>query len=363
MEPKKTALYDRHIALGGKVVPFAGYLMPIQYSGIIDEHNTVRQAVGMFDVSHMGEFVVRGKDAEKFLNHMTTNNVAKLAPGEIQYSSMLYDDGGIVDDLLVYRFEDHYMTVVNASNLDKDFNWLKDHLEGDVTLENKSDDYSLLAIQGPKAIELVAKLADVPVADTEYYHFRLGTVIGIDTIISRTGYTGEVGFELYIKNADALKLWDAVMEAGAEHGIKPIGLGARDSLRLEVSFCLYGNDIDKTTNPIEAGLGWIVKSKKKGGFIGKPTVIDAKTNGITRKLAGFVITGKGIPRHGFEIYIGDEKIGFVTSGGIASAIGKTVGLGYIDLPHNAIGTEIDIDVRGRRIPAEVVSLPFYKKEA
>lgn len=361
MEPKKTALYDRHIALGGKVVPFAGYLMPIQYSGIIDEHMTVRQSVGMFDVSHMGEFIVRGKDAESFLNRMTTNNVAKLAPGEIQYSSMLYDNGGVVDDLLVYRFEDHFMTVVNASNLEKDFNWLKEHLEGDVVLENQSDDYSLLAIQGPKAIELVAKIAEVQVDDVEYYHFKLGKVAGIDTIISRTGYTGEVGFELYVPFAQGEKLWDAVMEAGAPYGIKPIGLGARDSLRLEVAFCLYGNDIDQTTNPIEAGLGWIVKSKKKGGFIGKDTVMDAKTNGIHRKLTGFVLKDKGIPRHGFEIYQGDRKIGFVTSGGVAPAIDQTIGLGYIDLPYNEIGATIDIDIRGKRIPAEVVELPFYKK--
>ncbi len=362
MDIKKTGLYERHLALGAKIVPFAGYYMPIQYSGIIDEHLTVRRAVGMFDVSHMGEFEIRGAEAEAFLNRMTTNNVSKLEPGNIQYSAMLYDDGGVVDDLLVYKFEDHFMTVVNASNLEKDFNWLKEHLPAGVELVNKSDDVNLLAIQGPKAEQLVAKLTDTRLDDIVYYNFRLGKVAGIDAIISRTGYTGEDGFEIYVSVADALKLWDAVMEAGTPLGIKPIGLGARDSLRLEVAYCLYGNDIDQTTNPIEAGLGWIVKTKKKGGFIGLDPVNKMKDEGPKRKLSGFVMTGKGIPRHGFEIFRGGVGIGRVTSGGVAPTVNKTVGLAYLELPFNEVGTEIDIEIRGSLVKAVVVELPFYKRE-
>ncbi len=360
-ETKKTGLYDRHVALGAKIVPFAGYYMPIQYSGIIDEHMTVRQHVGMFDVSHMGEFEIRGADAEKFLNKMTTNNVARLDPGNIQYSAMLYDDGGVVDDLLVYRFEDHYMAVVNAANLQKDFDWLAEHIFGDVQLRDVSDETALLAIQGPKAEQIVAELSDVPVEDITYYKFKLGKVAGQDCIISRTGYTGEDGFELYVKSTIASEVWDAVMEAGKPHGIKPIGLGARDSLRLEVAYCLYGNDIDKTTNPIEAGLGWIVKSKKKGGFIGKQPVLDKKTE-LTRKLTGFILNGKGIARHGCEVYHNGEKVGYVTSGGLSPVLNKIVGLAYIDLPFNKVGTEIEIDVRGRRLAAELVAIPFYNRE-
>lgn len=360
-ETKKTGLYDRHVSLGAKIVPFAGYHMPIQYSGIIDEHMTVRKHAGMFDVSHMGEFEVRGADAEKFLNKMTTNNVAQLEPGNIQYSAMLYDDGGVVDDLLVYRFDDHFMTVVNASNLQKDYDWLAEHISGDVQLKNVSDETALLAIQGPNALKIVANLADVPVDDIAYYNFRLGKIAGFDSVISRTGYTGEDGFEIYMDTDVAARIWDAVMETGKPLGLKPIGLGARDSLRLEVAYCLYGNDIDKTTNPIEAGLGWIVKTKKKDGFIGKQPVLNIK-DALTRKLAGFVLSGKGIARHGCEVYFNDEKVGHVTSGGLSPVLNKVVGLAYINLPHNVPGTEIEIDVRGRRLSAEVVSVPFYKRE-
>ncbi len=361
MQPKKTALYNKHVTLGGKMVPFAGFIMPVQYSGILDEHMTVRTRVGVFDVSHMGEFEFRGADAEKFLNYMTTNNVARLEPGGIQYSAMLYDDGGVVDDLLVYLFEDHYLTVVNAANLDKDFDWLKSHLEGDVELKDVSDQTTLLAIQGPKAVELIKELTDTRLDEIDYYNFRLGLVAGVDAVISRTGYTGEDGFELYIDRVDSEQLWDAVFEAGEEFGVKPIGLGARDSLRLEACYNLYGNDMDQTTNPIEAGLGWIVKSKKKGGFIGKEPVLKAR-EGTSRKLAGFVLNQKGIARHDAEVYFKDAKVGYVTSGGFSPMLKKAIGLAYIDKPHHEVGTEIEIDLRGRRLKAGIVPTPFYKHE-
>lgn len=361
MENKKTGLYNKHVALGGKMVPFAGFIMPVQYSGIIDEHMTVRTKVGVFDVSHMGEFEFRGADAEKFLNYMTTNNVAKLEPGGIQYSAMLYDDGGVVDDLLVYRFEDHYMTVVNAANLDKDYKWLKSHLKGDVDLKDVSDQTTLLAIQGPKAVDVVRKLTDTNLDEIVYYNFKIGEVAGIDTIISRTGYTGEDGFELYIDRSNSEQLWDAIFEAGEEFGIKPIGLGARDSLRLEVCFNLYGNDMDQNTNPIEAGLGWIVKSKKKGGFIGREPVLEAKER-TTRKLVGFVLNQKGIARHNTDVYFNVKKIGHVTSGGFSPMLNKAIGLAYVDKPHHEIGTRIEIDLRGKLLQAEIVQTPFYRQQ-
>lgn len=360
METKKTALFDQHVALGAKMVPFAGYMMPIQYSGIIDEHLTVRKQVGVFDVSHMGEFIVRGENAERWLNYMVTNNIAKMEPGGVLYSALLYDDGGIVDDLLIYRMEDHFMLVVNASNLEKDFQWLQSHIEKGVEMINRSDEVTLLAIQGPNAIELVAQLTEVKINDMQYYSFRQGQIAGVNAIISRTGYTGEVGFEIYISNNDALVLWNMIFSTGKNLGLKPIGLGARDSLRLEVAYCLYGNDIDKTTNPIEAGLGWIVKTKKKDGFIGLKPVMELKEKGLTRKLCGFVMEGKGIPRHNQDIFIEDTKAGYVTSGGYAPAIDCVVGMAYIEKFFNDIGKTIEIDIRGKRIPAKLVQLPFYK---
>ncbi len=360
MNDKKTALYDTHVALGAKMVPFAGFIMPIQYSGIIDEHLAVRRQVGVFDVSHMGEFDLRGGDAVTFLNRVTTNNVAKLEPGQIQYSTMLQDDGGIVDDLLVYRFDDHLMVVVNAVNLDKDYMWIEEHLEGDVQLTDISDGITLLAVQGPRGEELVAELADREIRDVTYYNFREGKVAGVTAVISRTGYTGEDGFELYVNRRDSQQLWDGLQEKGRPLGLKPIGLGARDSLRLEVAYCLYGNDIDQTTNPIEAGLGWIVKSKKFGGFIGKEPVLKAK-EGTTRKLVGFTMKDKAIPRHGFEIIINGAKVGYVTSGGFSPALDKFIGLGYVDKPHHETGNSIDIIIRGKPVAAEIVDTPFYKR--
>lgn len=362
MSDKKTALHDTHVALGAKMVPFAGFIMPIQYSGIIDEHLTVRKQVGVFDVSHMGEFELRGKDAEPFLNRLTTNNVAKLKPNQIQYSTMLYDSGGIVDDLLVYRFGDRLMVVVNAANLEKDYRWIEEHLEGDVQLSDVSDRITLLAVQGPRGQELVAGLADQEISDIPYYSFMEGKVAGVTAIISRTGYTGEDGFELYVDRDDSQQLWDEVQAKGKPLGLKPIGLGARDSLRLEVAYCLYGNDIDQTTNPIEAGLGWIVKSKKRGGFIGKEPVLKAK-EGTSRKLIGFIMKEKGIPRHGFEVFHDDSKIGYVTSGGFSPALNQFIGLAYVNKPHHETGSTIDIMIRDKRIAAEIVNTPFYKRES
>jgi aminomethyltransferase len=362
MQDKKTALYEVHTALKAKMVPFAGYIMPIQYSGIMDEHRAVRNSVGVFDVSHMGEFIVKGKGAEGFLNQLTTNNVARLAVGQIQYSTMLYEDGGVVDDLLVYRFEDHYMMVVNASNINKDFDWAKSHLDNDVELNDVSDEYTLLAVQGPDSKSVVSKLTEENLDDLVYYTFKVGKIAGKECIISRTGYTGEDGFELYISRADSEHIWNAVFESGEEFGIKPIGLAARDSLRLELSYCLYGNDIDQTTNPIEAGLGWIVKSKKKGGFIGKAQVLSVKENPF-RKLVGFKLKAKGIARQHCEIYFEGKKVGEVTSGGMSPMLEIGIGMGYIDIPYNALGTNIKVDVRGRRISAEVVKTPFYTPPA
>lgn len=354
------ALEAEHHELGGKMVPFAGFMMPIQYSSIIEEHMHVRQAVGLFDVSHMGEFHVSGKDAEKWLNRMTINNVSALEVGQIQYSAMLYDEGGVVDDLLVYRFADHFMVVVNASNIEKDFNWLAEHIDGDVVLRNISDEITLLAIQGPKAEQLVSKIADVKLDDVLYYHYRQGHVMGVPVIFSRTGYTGEDGFEIYIDRAHSKVLWDAVWAAGKEFDLKPIGLGARDSLRLEVCYCLYGNDIDQTINPIEAGLAWITKAKKPGGFIGIEPVLKCKDE-PKRKLMGFALLEKGIARQHFPIYIGGVQVGEVTSGGYSPVLDKAVGLGFIAKPFDVIGNQIELDVRGKRLKAELVPTPFYKR--
>ncbi len=361
METKKTALHDQHVASGAKMVPFAGFVMPIQYSGILDETLAVRRNVGVFDVSHMGEFEFRGADAEKFLNRMTTNNVAKLEVGQVQYSSMLYDDGGMVDDLLVYRFEDRYVMVVNASNIDKDYRWLEEHLDGDVELKDISDRTTLLAIQGPRAIELVRGITDTPLDEMAYYHFREDEAGGVPAWISRTGYTGEDGFEIYACRDDSERLWEVVWEAGRPLGLKPVGLGARDLLRLEASYCLYGNDIDQTTNPIEAGLSWIVKTKKKGGFIGLEPVLKARGK-PHRRLVGFVLNGKGIARHSADIFHDTGKVGQVTSGGYSPTLDKSIGLGYIDKPYDETGTVIEVDLRGRRIPAEVIQTPFYRRE-
>ncbi len=356
--PKKTPFYEIHLKNNAKMVEFAGFLMPIQFKGIMEEHRRVRSTVGLFDITHMGEFEVRGKDALAFLQKVTTNDVSTLETNQVQYSCICYDDGGIVDDLLVYRLPTHWMLVVNASNIEKDFKWLKDHLFGDVKLKDVSDETALLALQGPDAEKVLSQLTDVDLSNLRFYWATFGKVAGIDLLFSRTGYTGEDGFELYIRPENAKKLWNALMDAGEEFDIEPIGLGARDSLRLEMKYMLYGNDIDQNTNPMEAGLGWVVKLDK-GDFIGKEPIVNMKKDGIKRKLVPFVLKGKGFPRKGYEIHKDNEKIGFVTSGTFSPSLERGIGLGYVEVEHSKKGEELDIIIRGNAEKAEIVKPPFY----
>lgn len=357
---KETALTSLHISLGAKMAEFAGYNMPIVYSSINEEHKAVRNSMGVFDVSHMGEFRLKGEKALALIQFVTTNDAAKLTDGKVQYSCLPNNEGGIVDDLLVYRYKtDEYYLVVNASNIEKDWNWIKQHNTFGVEMLNMSDDMSLLAVQGPNAVKALQKLTAVDLSSIPYYAFTVGTLAGIEgVIISNTGYTGAGGFELYVSNADARKLWDAVFEAGAEFGIVPAGLGCRDTLRLEKAFCLYGHDIDDTTSPIEAGLGWITKFTKK--FVNSDYHKAIKDNGPKKKLVGFEITEKGkIPRQHFKIKdAAGNEIGEVTSGTQSPTLGKAIGLGYVKTEFAAIGSEIFIDIRNQPIKATVVKTPF-----
>lgn len=361
MSLKQTAFHDIHVGLGAKMVEFAGFSMPIQYSSIIDEHRLVRESVGVFDVSHMGEIEIKGEAALDFLQKVTTNDAARLTSGRVQYSAMCYDDGGIVDDLLVYDLGGSYMLVVNASNIEKDFSWLKSQNAEAVTLVNRSDEYSLLAVQGPKSLATLQKLTKVDLSAIQYYHFKIGTLAGEEMIISRTGYTGELGFELYFPSdvATGKKVWDALMEAGKEFSIGPVGLGARDTLRLEMGFCLYGNDIDNTTNPLEAGLGWITKLEK-GDFNGKHPILQAKKN-LSRKLVGFTLAEKAFPRHGYAINANGRQIGTVTSGTFSPILDKGIGMGYVPIEFAKPGTPISITIRNKEIAATVTTVPFIKK--
>ena len=358
-EPKKTPFYNIHLQNKAKIVEFAGYWMPIQFSGIMEEHKRVRSTVGLFDITHMGEFEVKGKDSLAFLQKMTTNDVSKLEEYQVQYSCMCYDDGGVVDDLLVYRLPDRFFLVVNASNIEKDFNWLKSHLFGDVQLEDKSEKTSLLAVQGPLAEKLMAKLTDVDLKKLRFYWAARGKVTGKETLFSRTGYTGEDGFEIYIPPEYGEHFWNKIMEAGKEFEIEPIGLGARDSLRLEMKYMLYGNDIDQTTNPLEAGLGWVVKLDK-GDFIGKEPTLKLKDSGLKRKLVCFELSDKAFPRQHYSIEKSGRKIGEVTSGTFSPSLGKGIGMGYVDIEYSEIGTKLEINIRGKTCPAEVIKPPFYK---
>ena len=360
---KTTPFTEKHIALGAKMHEFAGYNMPIEYSGIIDEHLTVCNGVGVFDVSHMGEFWVKGPHALDFLQKVTSNNVAALVPGKIQYTCFPNEDGGIVDDLLVYQYEpEKYLLVVNASNIEKDWNWCISHNTEGAELENSSDNMAQLAVQGPKAIQALQKLTDINLADIPYYTFKVGEFAGEkNVIISNTGYTGEGGLELYFYPDAAMKIWDAVFEAGAEFGIKPIGLGARDTLRLEMGFCLYGNDLDDTTSPIEAGLGWITKFVDGKNFTNRSMLEKQKAEGTVRKLVGFEMIDRGIPRHGYELTTAEgDKIGVVTSGTMSPIRKIGIGMGYVKPEYSKIGTEICIDMRGRKLKAVVVKPPFRK---
>ncbi|MBD79660.1 MAG: glycine cleavage system protein T [Crocinitomicaceae bacterium] len=359
---KNTALSHVHEALGAKMVPFAGYNMPVTYAGINEEHNTVRNGVGVFDVSHMGEFFLSGEKALDLIQKVTTNDVSKLYDGKVQYSCMPNGKGGIVDDLLIYRIsETEYMLVVNASNMEKDWNWISSHNDMGVKMSNESDNYSLLAVQGPKTNEALQSLTDINLSEMEYYSFNAGTFAGLeDVIVSATGYTGAGGFEIYIKNQDAEKVWDAVFEAGKGQGIQPIGLAARDTLRLEMGFCLYGNDIDDTTSPLEAGLGWITKLAK-GDFIDSDFLVKQKEEGVKRRLVGFELLDRGIPRQGYPMVDADgNEIGIVTSGTMSPSLKKAIGMGYVNLPYNKVDTEIYIQVRNKSLKAKVVRPPFYK---
>ena len=358
---KNTALTHIHEKLGAKMVPFAGFNMPVQYEGINAEHETVRNGVGVFDVSHMGEFFIKGKGALDLIQKVTSNDASKLVDGQAQYSCMPNDKGGIVDDLIVYKIKDEdYLVVVNASNIEKDWNWIEKHNTFGAEMTNMSDQYSLLAIQGPKAIEAMQSLTDVDLSAIKFYHFTIGEFAGIkDIIISATGYTGSGGLEIYCKNEDAEKLWNKVFEAGESFGIKPIGLAARDTLRLEMGYCLYGNDIDDTTSPLEAGLGWITKFTKD--FVNSEALKKQKEEGVTRKLVAFEMQEKAIPRHGYDIVNAEgEKIGEVTSGTMSPSLGKGIGLGYVPTELSKVGSDISIQIRKKAVPAKVVKLTFYK---
>lgn len=360
---KTTPFTEKHIALGAKMHEFAGYNMPIEYSGIIDEHLTVCENVGVFDVSHMGEFWVKGPKALDFLQKVTSNNVAVLTPGKIQYTCFPNEEGGIVDDLLVYHYEpEKYLLVVNAANIEKDWNWCVAHNADGAVLENASDRMAQLAVQGPKAILALQKLTDIDLASIPYYTFKVGQMAGVDqVIISNTGYTGAGGFEIYFYPEYADRIWKAVFEAGEELGIKPVGLGARDTLRLEMGFCLYGNDLDDTTSPIEAGLGWITKFVDGKDFTNRAMLEKQKAEGVSRKLVGFEMIDRGIPRHGYSLVNADgEPIGVVTSGTMSPMRKIGIGMGYVKTEYSKAGTEICIDMRGRKLKAVVVKPPFRK---
>ncbi len=359
---KRTPLHDVHVALGAKIVPFAGYEMPVQYpQGITAEHKAVRETCGMFDVSHMGEVIVRGPDAIRFVSSVTSNDVAALAIGQIQYSTLLRDNGTIVDDLLVYRYADHLMLVINASNREKDLAHLSAQAAAfDCTLTDISDDIALLAIQGPDAASVVQSLAGVPLGDVKYYRFTEGPVAGMACTISRTGYTGEDGFELYFDAANAVAMWQAIMATGK---VTPTGLGARDSLRLEAGLCLYGNELDDRTTPIEAGLNWIVKLGKTEPFLGAEVLRRQQVEGTDRKLVGFTIDERAIPRHGYPVLYGGVSFGEVCSGTMSPTLGVPIGTCYLPAAAAVVGTTFEIDIRGKKLPARVVKLPFYKRPA
>ncbi len=361
---KNTSFTQKHIALGAKMAEFAGYNMPISYTGINDEHATVRNNAGVFDVSHMGEFILKGENALDLIQRVTTNDASKLTNGKAQYSSLTNNDAGIVDDLIVYCIEENkvYMLVVNASNIEKDWNWIASHNTNNAEMHNISDKTCLLAIQGPNATKILQSLTDIEILNLKYYTFVKGKFAGIDNVlISTTGYTGAGGVEIYFEDKDdnASAIWDAIFEAGKSSNIKPIGLGARDTLRLEMGYCLYGNDIDDTTSPLEAGLGWITKLNKPSSFTAKEILEQQKAEGIKRKLVGFEMMERGIPRHDYLIKDADgNAIGKVTSGTQSPSLNKAIGMGYIDIQHASLDNEIFIDIRNNPVKAKIVKMPF-----
>ena len=358
---KDTALSKKHIALGAKMVPFAGFNMPVQYKGVKVEHECVRTGVGVFDVSHMGEFLIKGDTALDLIQKVTSNDASKIVDGQAQYTCMPNTEGGIVDDLIIYRKSaTEFFVVVNASNIEKDWNWISSYNEFGAEMQDLSEDYSLLAVQGPKAAEAMQSLTSINLKEMKYYTFQIGEFAGVkDVMVSATGYTGSGGFELYVKNEDVNEVWDRVFEAGAAYDIQPIGLAARDTLRLEMGFCLYGNDINDTTSPLEAGLGWITKFNNE--FVNSENLKKQKEEGITRKLVGFEMIDRGIPRHDYKLMNAEgDEIGIVTSGTMSPSLNKAIGLGYVQKEYASIDTEIFIEVRGKLIKAKVVKPPFYK---
>ena len=356
---KRTPLYDTHVALGAKMVPFAGFEMPVQYpTGITAEHKAVREKAGVFDVSHMGEFIVRGPQAVEFVNFVTTNDVASLKPGQAQYSTILREDGTIVDDCLVYRSDNRVLMVVNGSNVEKDFAHISQYVgKFDVTLEDISDDIALLALQGPQAQRILQQHTDTDLSQIKYYEHQMGTVAGVERVyISRTGYTGEDGFELYFPAEHGPEMWNALTKSGE---VTPAGLGSRDSLRLEMGMALYGNDIDDTTTPLEAGLSWLVKFKK-GDFVGRDALLKQKEQGVPRKLVGFTTSERSFPRHGYPVFVNGAPSGDVRSGTMSPTLGIPIGTAYVPPASASEGSTLEIEIRGKRIPATVVKMPFYK---
>lgn len=359
---KYTRFNRIHKKLNAKLIEFAGYEMPVYYNSIVEEHLAVRENVGMFDVSHMGEIFITGDDAFAFVQKITINDASKLQVGKAQYSAMCYENGGIVDDLLVYRLENGFMLVVNAANKDKDYEWMLKNKEGNVIIEDQSDEYSLIALQGPKSLETLQDLVDLDLKELRYYAFKECKILNHNVLVSRTGYTGELGYEIYFKGDEniAENIWNAIMENGKKFNLKCCGLGARDSLRLEMGYCLYGNDIDETTNPLEAGLEWITKLNK-GEFIGRKALLEVKEKGVNRKLLGFELIEKGIPRHGNEIFLNGQKIGFVTSGTLSPSLNKPIGLGYFDVNFIDDNLVFEIDNRGKKLKGKFTKVPFITR--
>jgi glycine cleavage system T protein len=361
---KRTPLYEQHQALGARLVEFGGWEMPVQYSGILAEHQAVRTRAGLFDVCHMGEFKVEGLDALAFLQYLVPNDVARLSIGQALYTQLCQPDGNVIDDLLIYYLaENHYMLVVNAANIDKDFTWIQEQAQRfqHVTLSNQSETTALVALQGPQALTILQTLTTTDLAAIRYYHFEPGIVAGKDCIVSRTGYTGEDGFELYCASADVVALWQALLVAGKPYGLVPAGLGARDTLRLEAGLCLYGHELDEHTNPLEARLGWTVKLNKGSDFIGGDVLRRVKAQGPAKLLVGLVLLERGVPRNGYPIFSGERQIGILTSGAPGPTVQKNIGIGYVEPGEATPGNQVTVAIRGKRIAAQIVTLPFYKR--
>jgi aminomethyltransferase len=359
---RRTQLASEHERVGARMVEFGGWWMPVQFTGIVEEHQAVRSGVGLFDVSHMGEIRITGPDALQVTDYLVTNNVSRLVPGMAMYSAMCYPSGGIVDDLLVYCLDDGFFLVVNALNIDTDFDWITKNASGNVHIENLSYEYTQLALQGPRSAEVLSPLTDINIETMGFYEFSVGSVLGLNALVSRTGYTGEDGFEIYIrgKEQESVKFWRELLKYGKKLGIRPAGLGARDILRLEMGYCLYGNDITADVTPLEAGLGWVTKLKK-GPFVGRDALREQKAAGIKRRLVGMTVEGRRAPRRGYRIFAEDEHVGEITSGGYSPALRQGIGMGYVSTSALAKEDELSINARGNLVPATKVKLPFYKQ--